>query len=80
MCANNANHNVHTKFSTENTLAFSGEENQVKVSGAKGRPPTRDYKVCATYLDGYRLNAVFTVGGPKSVAKGRKTANAILKR
>ncbi|KAG9347144.1 hypothetical protein JZ751_006071 [Albula glossodonta] len=30
----------------------------VKVEGAKGTPPSSDYKVCATYMDGYRATAV----------------------
>ena len=69
------------KYRITSTGMLSGQDNEaVRVTGAKGRPPTADYKVCATYLDGYRLNAVFTVGGPKSAAKGKKTAEAILKR
>ena len=55
-------------------------ENVVHVSGAKGKPPTDKYKVCATYEDGYRLTAVSVVGGPKSAEKARKSAQAILKR
>ncbi|XP_060073298.1 uncharacterized protein LOC132553104 [Ylistrum balloti] len=55
-------------------------ENKVLVEGAKGRPPTSDYKVCATYLDGYRCTAVAGVGGPNSKAKAEKTAEAIIKR
>ncbi|XP_064637287.1 uncharacterized protein LOC135493693 isoform X2 [Lineus longissimus] len=52
----------------------------VKVTGAKGYPAPKDYKVCATYSDGYRATAVCLVGGPESVMKGKKTAEAILKR
>ncbi|XP_053559737.1 uncharacterized protein LOC128650086 [Bombina bombina] len=52
----------------------------VHVSGAKGKPPSSHYKVCATYLDGFRATAVCPVGGPKAAEKGRRTAESILKR
>ncbi|KAJ8262442.1 hypothetical protein GJAV_G00166530 [Gymnothorax javanicus] len=52
----------------------------VKVKGARGTPPSGDYKVCATYMDGYRATAVCPVGGPRSVEKGRRTAESIIKR
>uniref|UniRef100_UPI00398E6DDA uncharacterized protein lratb.1 isoform X5 n=1 Tax=Pristiophorus japonicus TaxID=55135 RepID=UPI00398E6DDA len=38
------------------------------------------HSVCATYLDGYRATAVCPVGGSRSVEKGRRTAESILKR
>lgn len=52
----------------------------VLVQGAKGSPPSDSYKICATYLDGYRSIAVCPVAGRRSVEKGRKTAESILKR
>uniref|UniRef100_A0A0P4W754 Uncharacterized protein n=1 Tax=Scylla olivacea TaxID=85551 RepID=A0A0P4W754_SCYOL len=52
----------------------------VEVLGAKGKPPTDKYKVSSTYLDGYKATAVCAVGGPRSAAKGHRTAEAILKR
>jgi len=55
-------------------------ENVVHISGGRGKPPTDQYKVCATYVDGYRLTAVCVVGGPKAAEKARKSAQAILKR
>ncbi|XP_016312482.1 uncharacterized protein LOC107665934 [Sinocyclocheilus anshuiensis] len=52
----------------------------VKVGGAKGSPPSGDYKVCATYMDGFRAMAVCPVGGPRAVEKARRTAESIIKR
>ena len=53
---------------------------KVRVTGARGKPPTDQYKVSGTYLDGYRLTAVCTVGGIRAADKGRKTAEAIINR
>uniref|UniRef100_A0A4W4FM31 Uncharacterized protein n=1 Tax=Electrophorus electricus TaxID=8005 RepID=A0A4W4FM31_ELEEL len=52
----------------------------VRVGGAKGSPPSGDYKVCATYMDGFRATAVCPVGGPRAVEKARRTAEGIIKR
>lgn len=61
------------------TIEQTGE-NRVRVSGAKGRPPTDRYKVSATYLDGFRAVAHLTIGGIEARAKAERTAEAILKR
>ncbi|CAJ1048283.1 uncharacterized protein lratb.1 [Xyrichtys novacula] len=52
----------------------------VRVTGAKGLPPSHDYKVCATYMDGFRATAVCPVGGPRATEKARRTAESIIKR
>lgn len=52
----------------------------VIVSGARGRPPTDSYKVCATFVDGFKATAVCCVGGPQSAQKARRVADAVLKR
>ncbi|XP_065110388.1 uncharacterized protein lratb.1 [Paramisgurnus dabryanus] len=52
----------------------------VKVGGARGSPSSGDYKVCATYSDGFRATAVCPVGGPRAVEKARRTAESIIKR
>ncbi|XP_061108274.1 uncharacterized protein LOC133135358 [Conger conger] len=52
----------------------------VKVKGARGTPPSGDYKVCATYMDGFRATAVCPVGGPRAAEKARRTAESIIKR
>lgn len=54
--------------------------NNVKVSGAKGRAPGNNYKVCATYVDGYKLMNTFSMGGPHSADKVRTSLNALIKR
>ncbi|XP_054457194.1 uncharacterized protein lratb.1 [Anoplopoma fimbria] len=52
----------------------------VRVTGARGSAPSHDYKVCATYMDGYRATAVCPVGGPRAAEKARRTADSIIKR
>lgn len=52
----------------------------VRVTGAKGFAPSHDYKVCATYMDGFRATAVCPVGGPRAAEKARRTAESIVKR
>ena len=52
----------------------------VAVTGARGKPPTSTYKVSATYLDGFKATGVAVIGGGRAAVKGRKTAEAILKR
>ncbi len=61
------------------TLAQDGEH-RVRVSGARGLPPTDTYKVSATYPDGQRITASFLMGGREAPAKGRVVAAAILKK
>ncbi|XP_043919433.1 uncharacterized protein LOC122794902 [Protopterus annectens] len=68
-------------FSQVTIMTVPGAEGgAVDVQGTKGKPPSSHYKVCATYFDGFRATAVCAVGGPKSLEKGRKTAESILKR
>jgi hypothetical protein len=52
----------------------------VRVTGARGRSPTDSYKVCATYVDGYKTAAQLTIVGFDAVAKARRTGEAILTR
>ena len=55
-------------------------ENQVRVSGARGRPPTDQCKVSATYADGFRATAQFMIGGIEAPAKAQRTGEALLAR
>jgi Acyclic terpene utilisation family protein AtuA len=54
--------------------------NRVLVTGARGRPPTRSYKVSATYQDGYRAVATVSIVGKDAARKARRTAEALLAR
>lgn len=55
-------------------------DNQLRVSGARGRAPGRHYKVCATYVDGYRLMGSAFIGGLRAAEKARASLNAWLTR
>ena len=55
-------------------------EHRVQVSGARGRPPTAQYKVSATYADGYRNTGFLTIAGIDAVAKAQRTGSALLAR
>lgn len=64
---------------TQVALQDAGE-NRVAVRGAVGRPPTDSYKVCATYIDGFKVSAQLTIIGVDAVAKARRTGAAIVER
>lgn len=53
---------------------------RVRVSGARGRPPTDSYKVSATYADGYRSSAALVIVGIDAARKAQRTGEAILAR
>jgi hypothetical protein len=55
-------------------------KDRVRVSGAKGRPATDTYKVSTTFPDGYKLSTIFMLGGREAVAKGKHSAEAIIKK
>ena len=55
-------------------------ENRVRISNAKGRPPTDSYKVSATYMDGFRAVAHLTIGGRETRERAERSAQAILTR
>jgi len=55
-------------------------EHSVAVRGARGAAPTTDYKVAATYADGWRLAAQLTIIGIDAARKARRTGEAILQR
>jgi hypothetical protein len=64
---------------TQASYAQVGKD-RVRVSGAKGRPPTDTYKVSTTWPDGYKLSTIFMLGGREAVAKGQASADAIIKK
>ena len=55
-------------------------KDRVRVTGAKGRPPTDTYKVSATFMDGFRNMAFLTIAGDQAAAKARRTGEALFKR
>ena len=61
------------------TLAQAGED-VVTVTGAKGRAPSPDLKVSATWPDGYRSAVTMMIAGRDAGAKAQATGEAILKR
>ncbi len=69
---------VSCDFSTV-TIEETGKD-KVRVSGAKGLPPTDSYKTSATFEDGYRLGMYHTIGGIDAALKAEKTGEAIFKR
>jgi len=64
---------------TEVTVSSAGD-GRVVVAGAKGRPPTGDYKVSCTYVDGMRSIGTLVIVGIDAAGKARRTAEAILTR
>jgi len=61
------------------TMTQDGD-NRVRVTGAKGLPPTSTYKVCATYAQGYRATTSVMLGGGAAVRKARKMADVVFAR
>lgn len=53
-------------------------KNAVRVHGAKGLPPSDQYKVSATYPDGFRCTASCLIAGIDAVDKARRVSQAIL--
>ena len=55
-------------------------ENRVRVSGAKGRPPTDTYKACVTFDGGWRTVAYQPIIGEDAAAKAKRQAEALYER
>ena len=45
---------------------------EVRVTGARGRPPTPTLKVSATWHDGYRVIGTLTIGGYEAASKAER--------
>jgi hypothetical protein len=54
--------------------------NRVRVSGAKGRPPTDSYKACITFDGGWRTIAYQPIIGEDAVEKASRQAEALFAR
>jgi len=55
-------------------------EHRVRVTGAKGYPPSDLYKVCITFGDGYRFIGAMPVVGRDAARKAARQAAAVLER
>jgi hypothetical protein len=55
-------------------------KNHVHLHGAKGLPPTDQYKVSATYPDGFRCTASCLIAGIDAVAKAERVSQAIINK
>ncbi|MBX3480836.1 MAG: DUF1446 domain-containing protein [Caulobacter sp.] len=64
---------------TRVTVEAAGEQ-RVKVSGAKGYPPSGRYKACITWGDGWRFIGAMPVVGRDAAAKARRQGEAVLER
>ena len=62
---------------TQVTIKDIGKD-MVQVSGASGSAPTDQYKVSATYMNGYRVAGTLVIGGKDAKEKGKRIANAII--
>ena len=61
------------------TLEQTGPD-RVRVTGARGRAPTRSCKVSATWSDGWRSSVTVMIAGREAVAKAQAVGAAILSR
>ena len=61
------------------TLEETGRD-QVRVTGARGLPPTNSYKVAGTYPDGHKCTVTFLLAGIDAARKADTVANAILRK
>lgn len=64
---------------TEVQLEQVGEQ-RVRVRGARGLPPGPQYKVSATWQDGWRCTGQLTIVGFDAARKAQRTGEAILAR
>ncbi len=69
---------VTADFSNIHLTQVSADK--VEVENARGRPPTKQYKVSATYQDGYRAVATVSIVGPSAARKAERTAAALIAR
>ncbi|TWC39052.1 uncharacterized protein DUF1446 [Pseudomonas sp. SJZ079] len=54
--------------------------NRVELKGARGLPPSQQYKVSATYPDGFRCTASCLIAGIDAVKKAERVGQAIINK
>ncbi|WP_456390840.1 acyclic terpene utilization AtuA family protein [Profundibacter sp.] len=64
---------------TQVELAEDGPD-RITVTGTRGRPCTDQYKISATYQDGYRAMSMPTLIGPDSAARAQLLGESIIRR
>ena len=69
---------VNCDFSNVSIKEVSPDE--VEVSGAVGKPPSANYKVSATYIDGYKATSMAPMVGPRAAQKGYLNAMSTIER
>lgn len=55
-------------------------DGRVRVTGARGLAPTESYKASATWQDGFRVGATWTIIGEAAAAKAEKVGEAVISR
>lgn len=55
-------------------------ENRVELKGARGLPPTAQYKVSATHPDGFRCTASCLLAGSDALKKAQRVSQAIINK
>jgi hypothetical protein len=56
------------------------KSDEVRVSGARGKPAPPDYKVCATWTDGFTCTGTLSIVGFQAIAKARRSGEAVIAR
>ncbi|MBT3135200.1 DUF1446 domain-containing protein [Alteromonas sp. ALT199] len=56
------------------------QDNAVRVTGGRGSSPGYHYKVCATYIDGYKLSGTFFIAGFQAKQKALTNIQALIAR
>jgi hypothetical protein len=64
---------------TSVALSETGPD-EVRFTGARGRPATDTYKVSIAYRDGYASSGTLVLAGPEAAAKARRAGETLLER